>query len=63
MKLWLLVGVAVTTTVRFPAEVMNVWCWPFFGGRPPPVEKTPWAFTSPRQATGMMGLFAVAGLP
>jgi hypothetical protein len=36
-----LVGLAVTTTVRFPAEVVNVWRWPFFGGGPPPVEKTP----------------------
>jgi hypothetical protein len=36
-----LVGFAVTTTASFPAEVVNVWRWPFFGPVPPPVEKTP----------------------
>ena len=62
LKLWRLVGAAVTTTLRFPAEVINVCRWPFFGVGPVG-EKTPWACTSPRQATGKMGLFAVAGLP
>ena len=62
LKLWLLVGLAVTTTVRFPAVVVNVWCWPFTGVGPVG-EKTPRACTSPRQTAGMTGLFAVAGLP
>ena len=62
LKLWLLVGAAVTSTVRFPAEVVNVWCWPFFGVGPVG-EKTPWVLTRPRQATGKMGLFTAAGLP
>src|ERR1039458_7069864 len=58
-----LVGLAVTTTASFPAEVADVWRWPFLGPVPPPAEKTPRELTSPRPATGMMGLFAVARLP
>ena len=31
---WLLIGAAVTLTVSFPARVLNVNRWPFFGAGP-----------------------------
>ena len=57
---WVVVGTAVTLIVSFPADVLNVNRWPFFGAGPLG-EKTPRVFTSPRQDKGMTGLFAVAG--
>ena len=59
---WTFLGAALTMTVKFPAAVANVCCWPFAGGGVP-VPNEPVVRTGPVHVSGIVTLFAIAGAP